>query len=276
MGSDLASILNELTRITTNLRQAVSLVQVISYWPEENGPVTIDHWKFILHWTCENSFFEIILMIQLLRIDRGKLSSEAQLEIFNILKTKKSLLNHCFLYGLLSRDSDVREVTLQTFVTLHPDHRAYQITYRVLCCLGYYSKLPLSHQKECLLAVIQDRDRMCLLFVSMILSYRKFGSSVSVCKQWLEIPDGVIFGFKNWVQVERQILESAKQNWFAVIPKTLLEGDILASILSGPNDINKVFDIISLYLLAKEGKKALDDSLEAHYQLDPTSLTQFL
>ena len=117
---------------------------------------------------------------------------------------------------------------------------------------------------------------MCLLFVSMILSYRKFGSSVSVCKQWLEIPDGVIFGFKNWVQVERQILESAKQNWFAVIPKTLLEGDILASILSGPNDINKVFDIISLYLLAKEGKKALDDSLEAHYQLDPTSLTQFL
>lgn len=261
---------------TSALKQAVSLIRVLSNWPEENGTVSNEHWKFILDWLCENSFFELLLMIQLLNIDHGISTSDTQLDIFYFLRKKKSLLNHCFLYGLLSGESDVREATLQAFMAVHPDHRAYQITYRVLCCLGYYSNLPLAHQKECLLAIMQERDRMCLLFVSLLLSYRELGSSVPICKQWLEIPEGVIFGFKNWVQVERQILESAKENWFVVVPKTLLEEDVLSYIFTGPEDVNNMFNIVALYLLAKVGKKALDASLEKHYQLDPTSLTQFL
>lgn len=252
--------------------QVINLIRIILEWPKEKQDG--GEWRMVLLWIFDNNFLNLLLWLQASQDNLW--SYETDQEILSLLSQKRPISNHCILYGLFSSHNDIKSFVLNIFNSLHPDQRSYQISYRVICSLGLYPKLSSAHQLENVSAAIGSRDLISNAVVAALISGLQIGTCISITRTWLEIPPGMVRGFRRWVILERQILENALEGWNSYIPRQLSTLELLLEMEQEKISTQTLYHLLTGIALSVRGKQSIMSALDLYYQVDPTPLTRFL
>lgn len=183
-----------------------------------------------------------------------------QKHVLELLSTKQPFSNHYFLYGLLSSQRKVQNHVLNNFDQIHPNHNSYQITYRVACCLGFFTNLSKSHQEECIQSVLQfQEDFLSLPLLGIILSEYP-GTTLPICRSWTGMSKGVLRGYSRWIGLEGKLIKESLILWDSSISRSIdyinqPRDSIYHSVALRQLDQDKLFTLIVADRLGQAKKR---------------------